>query len=109
MSVTIINFTATTTSPFVNSSTNNKTYFNGLTSSTSGNYYYNETNGNTKLYVFQRVGDHYGATGSITIPINSTVKIYLVGGGVMEVVIMVVGVVNIIIILFLQQVQKLII
>ena len=81
MSVTISNFTATTTSPFVNSSTNNKTYFTGLPGSTSGNYYYNETNGNTELYVFQRVGDHYGATGSITIPINSTVKIYLVGGG----------------------------
>ena len=86
MSVTINGFTQTTTSPFVlfplSSSGNNKTYFNGLNTNVStGNYYYNETSGNTELYVFQRVGDHSSATGSITIPINSSVKAYLVGGG----------------------------
>ena len=79
--VVISGFTQTTNNPFVlfptSSGGNDKTYFNGLTGSTAGNYYYNQGN----VYVFHRIGDFANATGSITIDQISSVTAYLVGGG----------------------------
>jgi len=80
--VTISGFSQTTDNPFVlfpsSSGGNDKTYFNGLTTSGStGNYYYNQGN----VYVFHRIGDFSSATGSITIDPGSSVTAYLVGGG----------------------------
>jgi len=80
--VVISGFTKTTDNPFVlfpsSSGGNDKTYFNGLTTSGStGNYYYKQGN----VFVFQRIGDLSGATGSITIDSSLNVTAYLVGGG----------------------------
>jgi hypothetical protein len=75
MSISVSGFTQSNTSPFQTFS--GKKYYAGL--SGSGSTYYKDPNSN--LYIFQRVGDRLGATGSITIPPNVTVKYYLVGGG----------------------------
>jgi hypothetical protein len=75
MSISVSGFTQSNTSPFQTFS--GTKYYAGL--SGSGPTYYKDPSSN--LYIFQRVGDILGATGSITLPPNAKVKYYLVGGG----------------------------